>query len=343
MTGRNKPTSDVIRGVNLGGWLVLEKWMTPSLFSNTDATDEYTLSKQDSIKTIKRITRHRNTFITRSDFLWLRKHGITAVRLPFGYWVFGDEPPYLPTISYIDKAFEWAEETGIKILLDMHGAPGSQNGQDHSGQSGACKWHKNDRNVIKTLEVMNKMIEQFGNHPNLLGFELLNEPKASIPRRKLSPYYKTAYKLIREQCPETVWIVFSDGFRPTRWKRTMRSSKFLNVLIDSHQYQNYTRKDTRLDIAGHLKKTLESIPHEIRKMQKYHPTIVGEWSLALDDLSLNGLSTKQKNDAYTAYGASQSLAYAQASAWFYWSYRTEMGGVWSFRDCVANGWINHQL
>ena len=30
----------MLRGVNLGGWLVLEKWMTPSLFDGTAAADE---------------------------------------------------------------------------------------------------------------------------------------------------------------------------------------------------------------------------------------------------------------------------------------------------------------
>jgi glucan 1,3-beta-glucosidase len=32
----NKPK---LRGVNLGGWLVLENWMTPSLFENLKAED----------------------------------------------------------------------------------------------------------------------------------------------------------------------------------------------------------------------------------------------------------------------------------------------------------------
>ena len=31
---------DKIHGVNLGNWLVLEKWMNPSLFAGVDAEDE---------------------------------------------------------------------------------------------------------------------------------------------------------------------------------------------------------------------------------------------------------------------------------------------------------------
>lgn len=34
-----------INGVNLGNWLVLEKWMSPTLFYGTDAEDEYYLPR----------------------------------------------------------------------------------------------------------------------------------------------------------------------------------------------------------------------------------------------------------------------------------------------------------
>lgn len=35
-----------IKGVNLGNWLVLEKWMNPTLFDGTTADDEYYLPTQ---------------------------------------------------------------------------------------------------------------------------------------------------------------------------------------------------------------------------------------------------------------------------------------------------------
>ena len=37
---------DYIKGVNLGNWLVLEKWMNPALFDGTTADDEYYLPTQ---------------------------------------------------------------------------------------------------------------------------------------------------------------------------------------------------------------------------------------------------------------------------------------------------------
>ena len=39
-----------VKGVNLGNWLVLEKWMSPALFAGTTAEDEYYLPRQLSKK-----------------------------------------------------------------------------------------------------------------------------------------------------------------------------------------------------------------------------------------------------------------------------------------------------
>ena len=37
--------ADFIQGVNLGNWLVLEKWMSPQTFAGSDADDEYYLPR----------------------------------------------------------------------------------------------------------------------------------------------------------------------------------------------------------------------------------------------------------------------------------------------------------
>lgn len=331
--------SSTLRGVNLGGWLALEKWITPSLFKGTTAGDEYTLSTDISKSLKKRLAQHRDTFITKDDFMTLKEHGIDAVRLPVGYGVFGDQPPYIGAIEYVDEAFALAQESGIKILLDLHGAPGSQNGAAHSGRSGASTWHKDEANTITTLQVISRLAKRYAGHPSLLGIELLNEPKSSIPKRALLRYYEAAYDIIRDNCGEGVWVVFSDGFRPRRWRRALRGAEYKNVYIDTHQYQNFSKYDKKLDIAGHLKKTMHKVPKLLRKMRKYHPLIVGEWSLALDAKSLVGLDADQIKAARRAYGAAQLLAYRNADAWFYWTYKTEGGGVWSYRDCVNYGWL----
>jgi hypothetical protein len=62
--------SQKVRGVNLGGWLVLEPWITPSLFDNTGdsrVVDEWTFC-QFAPNAQSVLTNHWNTWITESDF-----------------------------------------------------------------------------------------------------------------------------------------------------------------------------------------------------------------------------------------------------------------------------------
>ena len=37
---------------------------------------------------------------------------------------------------YLKRLVKWAQEFGLKIMLDIHAAPGSQNGFDNSGRMG---------------------------------------------------------------------------------------------------------------------------------------------------------------------------------------------------------------
>lgn len=339
---RKKPISTLpkpLYGVNLGGWLVLEKWMTPSLFEGFDAADEYTLCRQMGVEMLPRLTRHRDTFITLTDFEWLRAQGIEAVRLPVGYWAFGDVEPYAPTIHYVDKAFEWAKQTGMRILLDMHAAPGSQNGNDHSGKVGEVGWDDSEANAIQTLEVLTRLVRRYKDHPSLLGVELLNEPSVSISKRTLMKYYRPAYRMIRWECGEETWVVFCDSgiSRPRRWRRKLRGRLYKEVYFDMHRYQIWGLMDKRQSASTHIRKTLGKVARTIRRMQRRHPVIVGEWSIALDPGSFKGLNAAQTEAAYRAYGAAQLVAYGQTSAWFYWSYKTEEGGAWSYRDCIETG------
>ena len=70
-----------IKGVNLGNWLVLEKWMSPALFEGTTAEDEYYLPRRLSRESYEsRIRQHRSEYISERDFAAIRRIGLNAVR-----------------------------------------------------------------------------------------------------------------------------------------------------------------------------------------------------------------------------------------------------------------------
>ena len=89
-----------VKGVNLGNWLVLEKWMSPSLFDGTTAEDEYYLPTQLSKEVYEaRIKIHRSEYITERDFTRIKSMGMDAVRILVLYFIFGDREPFIGCIE----------------------------------------------------------------------------------------------------------------------------------------------------------------------------------------------------------------------------------------------------
>ena len=78
---------------------------------------------------------------------------------------------------------------------------------------------------------------------------------------------------------------------------------------------------------------------QLAAIQKQLPCIVGEWSCALPPESLGGRTGFALDAAMRAYGDAQLVNYNATRGWFYWTYKIQDGGAWSFRDCVSRGWM----
>ena len=169
-----------ITGVNLGNWLVLEKWMNPALFDGTTADDEYYLPTQlDPAVYEARIRTHRAEYINERDFATIASWGLNSVRIPVPYFIFGDRAPFIGCIDELDKAFNWAEKYGLTILIDLHTAPMSQNGFDNGGISGVCKWAQLPDEVEFVLSVLERLSKRYGHRRALMGIEIINEPNTT--------------------------------------------------------------------------------------------------------------------------------------------------------------------
>lgn len=356
-----------LRGVNLGGWLVLEKWMTPSLFAGLAATDETTWCAEQGAAAAPRLRAHWNSFITRDDFAWLAGVGINAVRIPLGHWLFGPPYPYHAKyganphpfveggIDVLDRALGWAGELGLKVVLDLHAAPGCQNGFDNGGLLDVCEWHTREEYLAHSVDVLGRLAARYRAAPALHAIQVLNEPRWDIPTDLLKAYYRRATAAIRAHCPpEAVAVVFHDGFRSHReYQGFFTGPGFENVLYDVHRYQCFERADLDMDIQGHLHKAGVTWASEADGIQRDLgvPAIAGEWSLGLDlrvvslwapgpyHHALEPLDSFQHDVALRAYGAAQLLAFERYRGWFFWSYRTEITPAWCFRECVERGWL----
>lgn len=326
---------DFIRGVNVGGWLVLERWLTPSIFEGTDAWDEHSLCEVLDEQKQAVLTEHYDSWITKADFEWISKHGLNTVRIPVGYWLFGDTEPYIGGVAWLDKAFDWAKITNLNIIIDLHGAPGSQNGLKHSGQAGQVGWHRKPANIQRTLDVIERLAKRYGKQPKLLAIEALNEPDYHISKAVLTDYYEQAFIRIRKYSQAAV--IMSDAWRPQDWQRVLPTKQFPNTWLDTHLYQVFSKEDQRLSMYAHLKKAQSWQP--MLSNITSHPVIIGEWSLALPPKALRGMGEYERDKAIQAYGRSQLKAFSDTKGWCYWTYKSEDSGPWNLRDCVSRGWL----
>ncbi|MGN0165347.1 MAG: glycoside hydrolase family 5 protein [Lachnospiraceae bacterium] len=295
-----------VKGVNLGNWLVLEKWMNPALFEGTTAEDEYWLPRQLPKEVYEaRIKIHRSEYITERDFVTIKSWGLDAVRIPVPYFIFGDREPFIGCIEDLDKAFCWAEKYGLKILIDLHTAPEGQNGSDNGGICGVCKWAQNPDEVEFVLTVLERLAERYGKREGLWGIEVLNEPalegiweimdfqkryppvdeemaKGSKPisYEFIRKFYLDAYDRIRKYMPEDKYVVIHDGFELKIWKDFMREDKYKNVVLDTHQYLMMAEMvGCEQTIEGYTNYIRENFAKDIAEMQQYFPVICGEWCL----------------------------------------------------------------
>lgn len=374
-----------IKGVNLGNWLVLEKWMSPALFEGTTAEDEYYLPLQLSQDTYEaRIQIHRSEYITERDFATIKSMGMDAVRIPVPHFIFGDRKPFIGCIKELDKAFNWAERYGLQILIDLHTAPLGQNGFDNGGISGVCRWSQNPEEVRFVLHVLERLSERYGSRTGLWGIEVINEPvtenawklfdvpnrypaadkelaKGSAPNTLefLKAFYLEAYDRIRQYLPLDKYVVIHDGFELKAWKDFMRDKKYVNVVLDTHQYLMMAESmGCEQTVAAYEAYISEHYANDIAEMQNYFPVICGEWclfnSLACDHDTnggcsiLNGINddgkevfdTEEKKRIYQAVAKAQLNAWGKGSGYFYWSYKLLTDTV---NDAGWNGWDSWDL
>ena len=306
-----------LEGVNIGGWLVVEKWLTPSLFRGTDAIDEYGLSQTDEGR--ERIVQHRAEFIREADFKWLAMHGVELLRIPFGYWLLANTTEYVGGIERLDWAMQMAEKYKLKVLLDVHGLPGSQNGKFHSGRAGAITWRRDE-----SITICKKIAERYGDSPALWGIEVINEPKVSLRRYwQLLGYYRRTYRVLKSILPTHVYVVFSDGFHPWLLAGALLGRR---VAMDIHWYAFGAHNTSRNALLARVRRRRMALS----LLQKIHPVIVGEWNAVVARESWAGDKVSRRALALEHHQVQREI-YEDALAQCYWTYKTETDGLWSYR------------
>ena len=336
---------EVLRGVNLGNWLLLEKWMRPRLFEGTSAVDEYTLCRSLGQAAEAVIRRHRETYITEADFQWLAARGLSAVRLPFGYWVLEADGPFVASPEHLDRAVDLAAQYGLKVVLDLHGLPGSQGPEHHTGRSDHFQWHLDPPCMARSLDLIEQVAQRYADRDAVVAFSVVNEPDPTIGRDVLVGFYEQAHDRVRRHMPADR-VAFVIAAYPEGELATYHAclGDRPNVWTDLHLYQCFGE-------WNHME-LLDYLAYPLQRQKKFAqhiergPIIIGEWSMGIApsiSRKLDGMSSVMRRHAMAMLGRMQLAMYEQFGGWFFWSYRVDDRPAWCFRDCVERGWLPDQF
>ncbi|KAF2427380.1 glycoside hydrolase [Tothia fuscella] len=296
--------SKPMRGVNIGGWLSLEPFITPSLFDgDSTLVDEYTLcSKLGPEKAAETLEKHYSTFITEDDFKAIAAAGLDHVRIPFSYWAIKtyDNDPYVLGVSwrYLLRGIEWARKYGIRVKLDLHAAPGSQNGWNHSGRSGKVNWISGPdgaKNAKRTLDDIHAALSKFfaqERYKNVIAiYGLVNEPAPTIPIDALTEWTEQAYDLVSKNGIKAIQA-FSESMRGLPIWAGKLQGHGTSLAIDVHEYTLFDPNTISLNHAKRIEFACSTWTNQITGTG-FGNTMVGEWSQADTDCTkyLNGVNT----------------------------------------------------
>jgi aryl-phospho-beta-D-glucosidase BglC (GH1 family) len=175
--------------------------------------------------------------------------GLNWIRLPIPYWAIEVWPgePFLPRVSwkYILRLFGWARKYGLRIYLDLHTVPGSQNAFNHSGKDGQVNWmngimgYANAQRSLDYIRIITEFISQ-AEYQNLIPmFGIVNEALlTTIGQNELTSFYLQAHTMIRGitgiGAGNGPYIAIHDGFNLGLWAGFLPGSD--RIALDTHPY-----------------------------------------------------------------------------------------------------------
>jgi hypothetical protein len=237
--------SIILKGTNLGHWLVPEGYMFKMNQVNAPRKiDEmlYELVGPDSLQVFWKD--FLNNYITHDDIKYLKSIGSNHIRLPFHYKMFTDDL-YMGErnagFKYFDRLLDWCRQEKMYVLLDMHGAPGGQTGDNIDDSYGYPFLFKSKSSQDLMTEIWVKIAEKYKNEPLIIGYDIVNEPIAHYFNDEL-PYlnhqlfllYKRIVAEIRKVDKEHT--IFLNG---SNWSGNFEVFEEIiddNVVYEFHKY-----------------------------------------------------------------------------------------------------------
>jgi len=282
----------VLRGCNLGNWLLNELWMMGMTRHGDDPKDhweiEELLQQRFGAKEKERLFElQRENWIKPRDFQIIKSWGFNVVRLPFYYDLLEDDaaPGRLRphAFKWLDRAIEMGRQAGIYVIVDMHGAPGGQSKDQCTGRSDQDKlWLPENRKRAAFL--WKSIAKHYRDNPTVAAYDLLNEPygnyKDEPPDSTVVSTMEELVQAVREVDRRHL-ILCAGTFRGAAIYGPTASHGWKNVGYTEHFYPGLfgggaPSVETHTRFINDLQKKAELLK------QWQAPFLVGEFNVGLD-------------------------------------------------------------
>ena len=229
----------MLRGTNLGNWLVLEGYMFhfehgPQSAREIEALTNELMGPQTADKFWHS---YRERYVTRDDIQFLKRAGFNSIRIPIHFKYFQSDDA--EGFALLDRVIEWSHEAGLYVVIDMHCAPGGQTGANIDDSWGYPWIYDSPQAQQLAIDTWKRIALHYRDSKTVLGYDLLNEPIPQFPalrkyNSQLEPLYRRMVAGIREV--DTNHIVILGGAQWDTNFEVFGPPFDKNVMYNFHKY-----------------------------------------------------------------------------------------------------------
>ena len=209
-----------VKGINLGNWLVPEGYMFKFKYALAPKEIAAVVHSLIGAEAASRFwTQFRDVYITEDDIRFIKSAGFNTVRVPLNWRLFV-EPGDAGRADHfdgegwrlLDRLVQWCRDAGVRVIVDLHAAPGGQTGVNHDDGPGFPLTFYVPRDRQLAIALWRALAAHFRDEPAVLGYDLLNEPISAYSDEnyldpQLEPLYRDIAAAIRSVDPNHVVLL----------------------------------------------------------------------------------------------------------------------------------------
>lgn len=324
------------RGVNLGGWFVMEKWMSP--LDSGSLADTYSvmrvLNTRFGVAAQQALLKgYQQSWITASDLDNIKAAGFNTVRVPVWWGQFypldnvSNSGWRADAFDMLDWLVNACAQRGLYVVISMHGVVGGQSVKDTTGQVNSNAYWGNANNQGNTAFMWWQIANHYKGNPTVAGYDLLNEPIGAPDAAAVYSAYDSLYAAVRSADPDHL-IYIEGSFGNWNWGMlpSPSSHNWTNVAYEMHEYQYKDMSDAgvRLGVDNQVSDFIHhsdwNVPGYIGEFNNFG-TSMATWQYATSAYNNAGLSWTMWSYKAThglvddGHGVSDSWGYYDPRYW----------------------------